>query len=244
MAGDWIKMQGNLWTSPKVVRIMSACKADKCRIIGALYRTWCLFDEHTVDGKLEGYTKFLLDDELRLEGFSDALESIGWLIDLGDEGLQVPDFDEHMSKSAKRRAQENKRKRDSRKMSASNADKKRTREEKRREYIKNKQKKDTPPAAAVCESPNGEEIKKQKFDFKSSLVALGVEPSVASQWLKVRRDKKASNTELAFKRIEKEISKTGWLANDVITLAVEKSWKGFEADWLPKSSASTGGYQW
>ena len=139
MAGDWIKMQGNLWTSPKVVRLMSACKADKCRIVGGLFRYWCLFDEHTEDGLLEGYTKFLIDDELRIDGFADALEEIGWLIEIEGVGLQVPDFDDHMSKSAKRRAQETKRKRDARKTSASKADKNGTREEKRREE-KNKDK--------------------------------------------------------------------------------------------------------
>lgn len=133
MAGDWIKMQGNLWTNPKVVRIMSATKADRCRVIGALFRVWCLFDEHTEDGILQGYTKFLLDDELRIDGFSEAMESVGWLIDNDGESLQVPDFDDHMSKSAKKRAQDTKRKREGRKMSASQADKNTTREEKRRE---------------------------------------------------------------------------------------------------------------
>lgn len=138
MAGDWIKMQGNLWTNPKVVRIMSATKADRCRVIGALFRVWCLFDEHTEDGILEGYTKFLLDDELRIDGFSEAMESVDWLIDNNGESLQVPDFDDHMSKSAKKRAQDTKRKREGRKMSASQADKNTTREEKRREEKNNK----------------------------------------------------------------------------------------------------------
>jgi hypothetical protein len=136
MAGDWIKMQGSLWTNPKVVRIMSATKADKCRVIGALYRVWCLFDEHTEDGMLQGYTKFVLDDELRIDGFSEAMESVGWLIDVEGDGLQVPDFNDHMSKSAKKRAQDTKRKREGRKVSASQTDKSKTREEKRREeYI-------------------------------------------------------------------------------------------------------------
>lgn len=159
MAGDWIKMQGNLWTSPKVVRLMSALQADKCLIVGALFRVWCLFDEHTEDGKLEGYTKFLLDDEVRITGFCDALESVGWLIDLGDDGLQVPDFNEHMSKSAKRRAQDTKRKRDNRNASASDADKKRTREEKRREDIYRGKDSKSPPKTTRFKKPTIEEIK-------------------------------------------------------------------------------------
>lgn len=133
MAGDWIKMQGSLWTSPEVVRIMSATKADKCRVIGALFRAWCLFDEHTSDGYLSGYTTFLLDDEVRIEGFTDAMIAIGWMQDDDGKGLQAIDFNVHMSKSAKKRAQDTKRKQESRKMSASEADKSGTREEKRRE---------------------------------------------------------------------------------------------------------------
>lgn len=126
-------MQSNLWTSPKVVRIMSATKTDKCRVVGALFRVWCLFDEHTEDGHLDGYSFFVLDDELRIDGFSQAMSDVGWLIDVDGESLQVPDFDDHMSESAKKRAQDNKRKRIARKVSADKADKERTREEKRRE---------------------------------------------------------------------------------------------------------------
>lgn len=142
MAGDWIKMQGSLWTSPEVVRIMSATKADKCRVIGALFRVWCLFDEHTSDGYLSGYTTFLLDDEVRIEGFTDAMIMIGWMQDDAGQGLQAVDFNVHMSKSAKKRAQDTKRKQESRKMSASETDKSGTREEKRREDIKKNNKKE------------------------------------------------------------------------------------------------------
>ena len=136
MAGDWIKMQSNLWTSPKIVRIMSATKADKCRVVGALFRVWCLFDEHTEGGFLEGYTFFLLDDELRIDGFSQAMSDVGWLEEVDGEGLQVPDFSDHMGQSAKKRAQDSKRKKEGRKKSENKAEKKRTREEKRREDIK------------------------------------------------------------------------------------------------------------
>ncbi len=44
MAGDWIKMRAGLQTHPKVVRLTSALKADKLRVIGGLHAVWCLFD--------------------------------------------------------------------------------------------------------------------------------------------------------------------------------------------------------
>jgi uncharacterized phage protein (TIGR02220 family) len=156
MAADWIKMRSDLGTHPKVVRIMSALKADKTRtergrasdklrVIGALHAVWSLFDIHSEDGRLEGYSADVIDEMIGFAGFADAMISVGWLEQDG-ETLVMPRFEEHNGKSAKRRAQESVRKREERKadaspqsvpeMSASDADKKRTREEKRREEEK------------------------------------------------------------------------------------------------------------
>lgn len=132
MAGDWIKMRTNLRTHPKVVRMASALKADRLRVIGGLHAVWCLFDAHSADGRLDGYTEQTLDEDIAWPGFSAAMVAVDWLENDGDS-LATPRFDEHNGQSAKRRAQEAERKRNDRKTSASDADKKRTREEKRRE---------------------------------------------------------------------------------------------------------------
>ncbi|CAB4135043.1 hypothetical protein UFOVP275_57 [uncultured Caudovirales phage] len=132
MAGDWIKMRSDLGTSPKVVRMSSALRADRLRIVGGLHSVWCLFDAHSVDGKLEGYTLDALDNLIGFDGFSAAMASVGW-IEVSGDSLCAPRFDEHNGKSAKRRATDAERKRSVREMSATEADKKRTREEKRRE---------------------------------------------------------------------------------------------------------------
>ena len=134
MAGDWIKMGKDLLTHPKVVRMSSALRADKLRTVGGLFAVWCLFDTHSVDGQLSGYSAQTIDDEIRFTGFCEAMAQVGW-ISFDDEGAVLPDFDEHNGQSAKRRAQETERKRNDRKASASDADKKRTREEKRREEV-------------------------------------------------------------------------------------------------------------
>lgn len=128
-------MRADLHSHPKVVRMMSALKADRLRVIGGLHAVWCLFDAHSIDGNLDGYTTEILDSHLGWDGFSDEMIRVGWL-EINDYGLNTPRFDEHNGQSAKRRAQETERKRESRKTSAPNADKKRTREEKRREDIK------------------------------------------------------------------------------------------------------------
>lgn len=137
MAGDWIKMRADLHTHPKVVRMASVLKADRLRIVGGLHSAWCLFDVHSVDGFLDGYSADTLDDLIGFPGFSRAMMAVGWLEENG-ESLVMPRFEAHNGQSAKRRAQDADRKRNVRKASASEADKKRTREEKRREDIKDK----------------------------------------------------------------------------------------------------------
>ena len=140
MAGDWIKMRSELQSHPKVVRILSATHADKFRVIGGLHAVWSVFDMHSSGGSLFGYTPETMDHVIGWDGFSDALIAVKWLIYDGAETLTLPEFDEHNSQSAKRRAEDQKRKRDARRNEENspdkcgqNADKKRTREEKRRE---------------------------------------------------------------------------------------------------------------
>ena len=74
--------------------------------------------------------------------------------------------------------------------------------------------------------------KKNTFQFRQSIIDLGVKPEIVDDWLIVRKNKRASNTETAFKRIKSEIAKSGRSANDCITLAVERSWQGFMAEWM------------
>jgi len=139
MAGDWLKMRLDLQTHPKVVRILSATKSDKFRAIGGLHAVWSVFDTHSSDGRLAGYTAETLDHIIGWPGFSEAMISVGWLQDEDPDALTLPDFDEHNGKGGKRRAEDLKRKREERnpksvrKVSANEPDENGTREEKRRE---------------------------------------------------------------------------------------------------------------
>lgn len=81
----------------------------------------------------------------------------------------------------------------------------------------------------------------EKFDFKKSLIGIGVEEKVASDWLVVRKNKKGANTETAFNSIKLEIEKSGHSANDCIKKAVEKDWRGFEAKWFLNEINNTNG---
>lgn len=135
MAGDWIKMRVDLQTHPKIVRILSATQADKFRVIGGLHAVWSVFDTHSVDGKLNGYTAATLDHVIGWQGFAQAMIDVGWLIEDDAQALVLPEFFEHNGKSGKRRAEDQKRKREDRKspqpvriLSASEPDKKLTRD--------------------------------------------------------------------------------------------------------------------
>lgn len=135
MAGDWLKMRCELQSHPKVVRILSATNSDKFRVIGGLHAVWSVFDTHSTDGTLFGYTPELMDHVIGWDGFSAAMQEVGWLLFDGVQTLTLPDFDEHNSKGAKRRAEDQKRKRDARRNEdnarndcGQNADKKGTRE--------------------------------------------------------------------------------------------------------------------
>ena len=77
--------------------------------------------------------------------------------------------------------------------------------------------------------------KEEVFSFKKSLLELGIEKQIVSDWLKVRAKKKASNTDTAFKGLKTEIKKTGLSANECIKKAVENSWAGFSSEWLNKT---------
>ncbi len=156
MSMSWIKMRVDLQTNPKVVRIMSALRADKFRVIGGLHAVWSVFDAHSEDGHLDGYSFELMDSIIGWDGFSQAMATAGWLRQDG-EVLVAPDFIDHNGRTAKRRAMETQRKSDARKASASGADKKRTREEKRREEVNPYQElsastgpADSTPAGRVC----------------------------------------------------------------------------------------------
>jgi hypothetical protein len=216
MAADWIKMRVDLFTHPKVVRISSALKADNLRTVGGLMSVWCLFDAHSVDGRIEGYTPETLDDMLRWPGFAEQMIAVEWLEQDG-EALVLPRFDSHNGTSAKRRAQDASRKKAVRKTSASQADKMRTREEKRRE----------------------EKKKEEKGALDGAVSIPDVDPNVVADFLKIRKAKRAPLTETALAGIQREATKAGVTLEQALRTCCERGWSGFKADWVGAQAAAT-----
>ena len=108
MAGDWIKMRGNLWDDPRVAKIVDLTNSSEAAVIGALYWLWATADQHTEDGVMQGLTTRGIDRKTGVKGFGDALVSIGWLAD-HPEGVRIIDFEKHNGTSAKKRCQTAKR---------------------------------------------------------------------------------------------------------------------------------------
>ena len=97
-------------------------------------------------------------------------------------------------------------------------------EEEEEEYL-------SPAIASTPSTP-----KPPKFDFKAELIKIGVSEQVASEYMAVRKTKRATNTKTAFDDIEAQITKTGKTAQECIAFAVKKSWAGFEASWMDNAA--------
>ena len=89
-------------------------------------------------------------------------------------------------------------------------------------------KKETSPQVAPAPPP---------FNFRKAMLNEGFAPEHVDEWLKIRKAKKAINSELAFKTFIEQVRKTNQDINAILSIIVQKQWKGFEADWLHNTQA-------
>lgn len=71
-----------------------------------------------------------------------------------------------------------------------------------------------------------------KFNFAQELKNLGASEQLISDWLQVRKAKKAGNTKTALNGFMKQVEKSGLPLNTVLEICVIRSWQGFNVDWL------------
>ena len=83
--------------------------------------------------------------------------------------------------------------------------------------------KETSPQVAPAPPP---------FNFRKAMLNEGFAPELVDEWLKIRKAKKAINSELALKTFIEQVRKTNQDINAILSIIVQKQWKGFEADWL------------
>jgi len=108
MAGDWIKMRGNLWDDPRVVKLCDLTECGEAQVIGGLYWLWATADQHSEDGHMPGLSLRAIDRKTGVPGLGRALCVVGWLVD-HEDGVCIVKFDEHNGASAKSRASTAKR---------------------------------------------------------------------------------------------------------------------------------------
>jgi hypothetical protein len=218
-------MRRDLQRHPKVVRMASALNADRLRVIGGLHAVWSVFDEHSEDGLLDGYSLDAMDDAIGWPGFAQAMNDVAWLEEVEPQVLAVPEFSEHNGQSGKRRASETKRKRKEREadkqahdggeMSASDADEKRAR---RRKEKKN------------SSSLRSEEGARSRFACPAR--PDGVTEQTWSDWLQLRKGHKAAVTETVMAEAVREAAKDGLELLRFLEIWCLRGSRGLQAEWL------------
>lgn len=113
MAGDWIKVEKTTPRKPEIFGIAETLKVSLDEAFGICFRFWVWCDDQMSDGTAVRITAKLLDDAIGVSGFCAAISSVGWLKE--EEGvICIPNFDRHLGKAAKIRADSSRRQRVSR----------------------------------------------------------------------------------------------------------------------------------
>jgi hypothetical protein len=102
MAAQWIKVTHDLPSKPEIWEIAEALDMDPDTVVGKVIRVWIWFDTQSRNGHAPSVTKKILDRDVGVNGFCDAMQGAGWLAEADDE-IYVPNFDHHNSKTAKER---------------------------------------------------------------------------------------------------------------------------------------------
>jgi hypothetical protein len=93
---------------------------------------------------------------------------------------------------------------------------------------------DIPPCGQEKEKEKGK-VKEYNtatpFSFFNSLISLGAKKELVNDWLKVRKTKKLTNTETAFKNLKIEFEKSGKPINEILEKCITESWGGFKSSW-------------
>ena len=75
-----------------------------------------------------------------------------------------------------------------------------------------------------------------RFNAQAHLVSLGVDAGVAKDWLAHRKAKRAPPSPTAIGEIAKEAAKARVTLSEALSIACQRGWTGFEADWIARDS--------
>jgi|SRR6185369_15461410 len=214
MAGDWIKFDASTPEKPEVLGITVTMGWDDPDLtVGKLLRVWRWFDQQTLDGNAASVSLALLNRIAGVSGFAEAMVKFKWLI-ANEDGISLPNFHKHNGKTAKTRCQTAKRVANLKTNAETNATSVSgalPREEKRR---------DNKAHAAP------------KFDARAELISHGVSEQTASDWLEMRKKKRAAVTDTVLRMHIAEAGKASLPLERCLRISCNRGWTGFEAAWL------------
>ena len=84
------------------------------------------------------------------------------------------------------------------------------------------------------QEPNKEQkiSRAPRFDAQAHLVSIGVDASIAADWLQSRKTLKAAVTITAIDGIVREAAKAKIALSDALALCCQRGWRGFKAEWV------------
>lgn len=110
MAGDWIKLEHGILDKPEVMELSEVLGISAYEVVGHLVEFWFWCDRNlSPECPQAKGTKRGLDRVAGRDGFGDALIAVGWL-SYEDGYFSVPNYDTHLSRSAKQRAKDQRKK--------------------------------------------------------------------------------------------------------------------------------------
>lgn len=110
MAADWIKIEHSLPGKPEVMELSRLLDIDEMAVVGHLVCFWSWVDQNlSPECPHAAGTKRGLDRVAGRDGFVEAMVSVGWL-SFDGHNVKIPNYDHHLSQSAKKRAFEARKK--------------------------------------------------------------------------------------------------------------------------------------
>jgi uncharacterized protein YdaU (DUF1376 family) len=77
----------------------------------------------------------------------------------------------------------------------------------------------------------------------SFLASLGVDETIAADWIALRKTKKAAVTQTAIDGVQREADKAGISLDAAMRICCERGWAGFKAEWIQEKNKNSGGVQ-
>ena len=70
------------------------------------------------------------------------------------------------------------------------------------------------------------------FNFQKALLEYGFDKELVDEWMVIRKNKRAVNSEFAFNSLIAQVERAGAEKNEVLRIIAEKQWAGFNHAWL------------